>query len=58
MVRTVELGFVLGTALLGWLVAVTVTGGWSEPPVVVWAAVLAVGGAVAVYAADAVQLGA
>lgn len=58
MVRTVELGFVLGTALLGWLVAVTVTGGWSEPPVVLWAAVLAVGGAAALYAAETVRIGA
>lgn len=57
MARTVELGFVLGTALVGWLVAVTVTGGWGEPPIVFWAAVLTLGAAAALYAAETVRIG-
>lgn len=56
MVRTYEVGFVFATALLGWLVAVTVTRGWSEPPIVFWAAVLTFGAAAVLYAAETVRV--
>ena len=56
MVEFEEAGFVLGTGVLAWIAAVTVTDGWSEPPIVFWAAVITVGLAAAFLAADAVEL--
>lgn len=31
---------VAGTALVGWLAAVTAAGGWGEPVIVVWALIM------------------
>lgn len=56
MVDTQAAGFVFGTALLAWLVAVTVTAGWSEPPILFWAAVLTFGAAAMLYAAETVDV--
>ena len=53
MVDTQAVGFVFGTALLAWLVAVTATAGWTEPPILLWAAIVTFGGAALLYAADA-----
>lgn len=56
MVDEVEAGFVLGSGLLAWLVAVTITDGWGEPVIAFWAAVLTVGVAGAILAADELEL--
>lgn len=56
MVEREEAGFVLGTGLLAWIAAVTVTDGWSEPVIVFWAAVITLGVAGAFLAAEAVEL--
>ncbi len=56
MVDAIDAGFVLGTGLLVWLVAVTVTDGWGEPVIAVWGAVLTLGVAVAFLVADELEL--
>lgn len=55
MVELEEAGFVLGSGLLAWIAAVTATGGWSEPVIVFWAAVITLGVAGGFLAADAVE---
>jgi len=56
MVEREEAGFVLGTGVLAWVAAVTVTDGWSEPVIVFWAAVITLGVAGAFLAAEEVEL--
>ncbi|WP_154018262.1 hypothetical protein [Halolamina sediminis] len=56
MVDLPDAAFVLGTGLLAWLVAVTVTDGWSEPAIAVWAAVLTLGVAAAFLVANELEL--
>lgn len=58
MVEIHELAFVFGTALLGWLVAVTATNGWSEPVIIFWAAVVTFGASAVFVAAESVDLSA
>lgn len=56
MVELEEAGFVLGTGLLAWLAAVTVTDGWSEPVIIFWAAIITFGIAASFLVADSVEL--
>lgn len=56
MVDLPDAAFVLGSGLLVWLVVVTLTDGWSEPPIAVWAALLTLGVAGAFLAADELEL--
>lgn len=56
MVDATDAGFVLGTGLLAWIGAVTVTDGWSEPVIAFWSALLTLGVAVAFLAADELDL--
>jgi len=56
MVEREEAGFVLGTGVLAWVAAVTVTDGWSEPVIVFWAAVITLGVAGAFLAAEEIEL--
>lgn len=56
MVELEEVGFVLGTGLLAWIAAVTVTDGWGEPVILFWAAVITLGVAGAFLAAEEIEL--
>jgi hypothetical protein len=56
MVETEEVGFVLGTGVLAWLAAVTLTDGWNEPVILFWAAVITVGVSIGFLAAEEIEL--
>lgn len=49
-------GFVLLSALIGWVVAVAATRGWDEPAILFWAAVIAFGGGAVFYLAETSNL--
>ena len=56
MVEKPAAGFVLGSGLLVWVVAVTAVDGWGEPAIAFWGALLTLGVAGAFLVADELKL--